>query len=198
MPAQTDDVVAQKRVLRAAALARRDALKPVVRARAAEAIAARELPFPIYKGTVFSAYAPMRSELDPGPLIGKIRAAGGRIVLPAIVLGRIVFRLHEPGDLLVPGTFGTSEPRAEARELNPDVLLVPLAAFDSKGGRLGYGKGYYDEAIARLKQERRIGVVGLGFEAQRVDKIPLSPRDQRLDLVLTEAGAQWFSTFGKK
>jgi 5-formyltetrahydrofolate cyclo-ligase len=137
----------------------------------------------------------MRSELDPRPLLKNIRAAGGRIVLPAIVEGKIVFRLHELGDALVPGTFGTSEPRGDARALDPDILLVPLAAFDLNGGRIGYGKGYYDEAIARLRQKRRIGVVGLAFETQQVEEVPLTPRDQKLDLVLTEAGVRWISTY---
>jgi 5-formyltetrahydrofolate cyclo-ligase len=191
MLAQTDDIVERKRALRAAALARRDALAPDFRMRAAKAVAERGLPFKIYKNTVYSAYEPMRSEFDPRPLLEKIAAAGGRIVLPAIVDGRIVFRLHESGSKLVAGKFGTSEPPADARELKPDILLVPLLAFDAKGGRLGYGKGYYDAAIARMRSERRVGAVGLAFEAQRVDTVPMSERDQRLDLILTEQREYW-------
>ncbi len=191
MLAQTDDIVERKRALRAAALARRDALAPDFRISAAKAVAARGLPFRIYRNTVFSAYEPMRSEFDPRPLLAKIIAAGSRIVLPAIVESRIVFRLHEPGNRLVAGTFGTSEPPADARELKPDILLVPLLAFDAKGDRLGYGKGYYDDAIARMRSERRVGVVGLAFEAQRVDEVPLTERDQRLDLILTEQRETW-------
>jgi 5-formyltetrahydrofolate cyclo-ligase len=191
MLAQTDDIVEKKRALRVAALARRDALAPDVRMSAAKAVAERGLPFRIYKNTVFSAYEPMRTEFDPRPLLEKIAAAGGRIVLPAIVDGRIVFRLHEPGTKLVAGPFGTSEPPADARELKPDILLVPLLAFDAKGGRLGYGKGYYDNTIARMRAERRVGAVGLAFEAQRFDEVPMGPQDQRLDLILTEARETW-------
>ena len=191
MLAQTDDIVEKKRALRAAALARRDALAPDFRMRAAKAVAERGLPFKIYKNTVFSAYEPMRSEFDPRPLLAKITAAGGRVVLPAIVDGRIVFRLHEPGSKLVAGAFGTSEPPADARELKPDILLVPLLAFDAKGDRLGYGKGYYDAAIARMRSERRVGAVGLAFEAQRFDEVPVTERDQRLDLILTEQREYW-------
>ena len=191
MLAQTDDIVEKKRALRAAALARRDALAPDVRMRAARALAARGLPFQIFKHEVFSAYEPMRSEFDPRPLLEKIIAAGGRVVLPAIVDGRIVFRLHEPGSKLVAGAFGTSEPPPDARELKPDVLLVPLLAFDANGGRLGYGKGYYDAAIVRMRSERRMGAVGLAFEAQRVDDVPMTERDQRLDLIVTEEREYW-------
>jgi 5-formyltetrahydrofolate cyclo-ligase len=140
----------------------------------------------------------MHSEFDPRPLAAKIAADGGRIVLPAIVEGRIVFREHGAGAALHSGVFGTSEPPADARELDPDILLVPLLAFDAKGGRIGYGKGYYDRAIARLKENRRIATVGLAFEAQRVDDIPLTPHDQRLDLILTEAGEHWVGRSGKK
>jgi len=190
--------VEKKRALRKEAMARRDALEAEFRARAAQTVAERGLPFPVYRGEVFSAYAPMRSEFDPRPLIAKIAAAGGRIVLPAIVEGRIVFREHDPGAALTAGVFGTSEPPARARELDPDVLLVPLLAFDAQGGRIGYGKGYYDQAIARLKKSRRIGTVGLAFEAQRVEEVPVTERDQRLDLILTEAGAHWVERSGKK
>ena len=200
MLAHTADpaVAEQKRALRKEAMARRDALEAEFRARAAQTVAERGLPFPVYRGEVFSAYAPMRSEFDPRPLIAKIAAAGGRIVLPAIVEGRIVFREHDPGAALTAGVFGTSEPPARARELDPDVLLVPLLAFDAQGGRIGYGKGYYDQAIARLKKSRRIGTVGLAFEAQRVEEVPVTERDQRLDLILTEAGAHWVERSGKK
>ncbi len=191
MLAQTDDIVEKKRALRAAALSKRDALAPDFRMSAANVVAERGLPFRVYKNTVFSAYEPMRSELDPRPLLAKIVAAGGRIVLPAIVDGRIVFRLHESGSKLVAGAFGTSEPAATARELKPDVLLVPLLAFDAKGGRLGYGKGYYDAAIAGMRAERRVGAVGLAFEAQRFDEVPVTERDQRLDLILTEEREYW-------
>ena len=151
----------------------------------------RGLPFKIYKNTVFSAYEPMRSEFDPRPLLEKIAAVGGKVVLPAIVDGRIVFRLHELGSKLVAGSFGTSEPPPDARELKPDVLLVPLLAFDAQGGRLGYGKGYYDAAITGMRKERRVGAIGLAFEAQRVDKVPVTERDQRLDLILTEEREYW-------
>jgi len=200
MLAQAADptIVERKRALRQAAMARRDALASEFRARAAQIIAERGLPFPVYRGEVFSAYAPMRSELDPRPLLTKIAAAGGRIVLPAIVKGAIVFRLHDPAAPLRAGVFGTSEPAVDARELDPDVLLVPLLAFDAKGGRIGYGKGYYDQALARLRKARRSGAVGIAFEAQRVEEVPVTPNDQRLDLILTETDEHWVERSGKK
>jgi 5-formyltetrahydrofolate cyclo-ligase len=201
MPApaiESSAVVQRKRALRAQAMARRDALDPAERARIAQLVAAAPLPFPVFRGEVFSAYAPMRSEFDPRPLAAKIVAAGGRIVLPAIVAGELVFREHDPNAPLAAGVFGTSEPPPTAPVLDPDVLLVPLLAFDRRGGRLGYGKGFYDRAIARVRASRRCGTVGLAFEAQRVEEIPLTPNDQRLDLILTEAGAHWVEPSGKK
>jgi 5-formyltetrahydrofolate cyclo-ligase len=197
-PSDLAAIVEQKRALRKEAMARRDALDPEFRARAAQTVAERGLPFPVFRGEVFSAYSPMRSEFDPRPLVAKIAAAGGRIVLPAIVEGRIVFREHATDAALNAGVFGTSEPPASARELDPDVLLVPLLAFDARGGRIGYGKGYYDQAIARLRKARRIGTVGIAFEPQRVAEVPLTPHDQRLDLILTEAGEHWVERSGKK
>jgi len=77
-------------------------------------------------------------------------------------------------------------PPLEAPEVDPDVLLVPLLAFDRNGNRLGYGAGYYDMTIAALRAKQPVVTVGIAFAAQEVDEVPTTPRDVRLDLVLTE------------
>jgi 5-formyltetrahydrofolate cyclo-ligase len=174
-------------MLRKQTLARRDALDSARCASAAEMLATREMPFTIARGIVVSGYVAMRSELNPRPLMLSLRAAGANLALPTIVDDRIVFRAYEPGDPLVQAVFGTFEPKAERQEVEPDVVLAPLVAFDAAGFRLGYGKGYYDQALARLRRKKQIVAVGLAFEAQRVGNIPRTPRDQRLDYVLTEA-----------
>jgi 5-formyltetrahydrofolate cyclo-ligase len=76
----------------------------------------------------------------------------------------------------------------------PDILIVPLLAFDRRGYRLGYGGGYYDRTIARLRAMKPVTAVGLAFAAQQIDQVPTTPRDERLDLVLTEGGTFDFRT----
>jgi 5-formyltetrahydrofolate cyclo-ligase len=89
---------------------------------------------------------------------------------------------------LEPARFGLSVPPAAAGEVDPDVILVPLAGFDRRGHRLGYGAGHYDRALARLIAARPRLVLGLAYAAQAVDAVPAEPHDRRLDAVLTETG----------
>ena len=90
------------------------------------------------------------------------------------------------GDPLVSGVWGIREPRPEAPEVAPDILLVPLIAFDRRGHRIGYGAGYYDQTINSLRAQKSVLAVGLAFAAQEIAQVPSTPRDARLDLVLTE------------
>jgi 5-formyltetrahydrofolate cyclo-ligase len=181
---------ASKQILRAAALARRDALDPHLRQHAAEALAAREFPFALGSGTIVSGFAPMRSEINPIPLMHKLADLGAKLALP-VVQGRgkpLLFRawaIHQP---LGTGTWGIREPKAEAPEVKPDVLLVPLAAFDRAGHRIGYGGRYYDLTIKALRAKKKIIAVGVAYAAQQIDLIPAEPHDEVLDYVLTEAG----------
>ncbi|MBA3324978.1 MAG: 5-formyltetrahydrofolate cyclo-ligase, partial [Rhodobacteraceae bacterium] len=85
-----------------------------------------------------------------------------------------------------PGPFGTWHPMGEA--LTPDVLLVPMLAFDARGGRLGYGGGYYDRTLAELRARREVPALGFAYGGQTVDAVPHGPGDARLDGVVTEAG----------
>ena len=180
-----------KTSLRGEAAARRDALPADVRSAAAEAIAARAFPIAITPALVVSGFMPLKSEINPLPLMQKLAAAGARLALPRIV-GRgspLSMRAWEFGAALDRGQWGIREPTLEAPELDPDILLVPLLAFDRAGHRIGYGAGYYDMTIARLRALKSVTAIGIAFAAQEVPQVPTTPRDARLDLVLTEREA---------
>jgi len=175
--------------IRAATLAARDALSPEQLDADAVAVAARGLPFAVATGAVVAGYAPIRSEFDPMPLLRKLADAGARLALP-VIMGRglpLQFRSFSFGQALVRGPLGILQPPAAAAELIPDILLVPLAAFDRSGHRIGYGAGYYDRSIEALRSRNRTMAVGLAFAAQEIDAIPAQPHDAALDYVLTEA-----------
>ena len=177
-----------KATLRQEATALRDALPADVRKTAAETIAAQKFSLAITPGTIVSGFMPLKSEINPLPLMQKLAKAGARLALPAIA-GRgkpLVMRAWEFGAPLDRGQWGIREPKPDAPEVEPDILLVPLLAFDRAGYRLGYGAGYYDMTIHRLRALKPVTAVGIAFAAQEVPKIPTTPRDERLDLVLTE------------
>jgi 5-formyltetrahydrofolate cyclo-ligase len=177
-----------KATLRQEATALRDALPADARKPAAETIAARKFPLALVPGTNISGFMPLKSEINPLPLLQKLAEAGARLALPAIA-GRgkpLIMRAWEFGAPLDRGQWGIREPKPEAPEVEPDILLVPLLAFDRAGYRLGYGAGYYDMTIHRLRALKAVTAVGIAFAAQEVPKIPTTPRDERLDLVLTE------------
>ncbi len=138
---------------------------------------------------VVSGYWPMRDEIDIRPLLGELSRRGVSCVMPVVVArGQpLVFRAWAPDDTLVPGPFGTSEPPEEAAEAPPDILLVPLLAFDLACGRLGYGAGYYDITLAALRRAGKAIAVGVAFDVQEVEATPMTEDDQRLDWVVTES-----------
>jgi len=90
------------------------------------------------------------------------------------------------GDELASGQWGIREPKPDAPDVVPDILLVPLLAFDRNGHRIGYGAGYYDMTIAKARSIKPALAVGIAFAAQEIQQVPVTPRDARLDLVLTE------------
>jgi 5-formyltetrahydrofolate cyclo-ligase len=131
---------------------------------------------------------PLKTEINPLPLMRKLAEQGAQLALPAID-GRgkpLIMRAFAFGDALASGQWGIREPKAEAAEVAPDILLVPLLAFDRTGHRIGYGAGYYDMTIAKLRAMKPVVAVGLAFAAQEIGQVPVTPRDARLDLVLTE------------
>ena len=177
--------------LRTAALAAREALSGDERAAAAQAIARRGLPLAIAPGTIVSGYSPIRSEVDPAPLMRALAAQGAQLALP-VVLARgksLAFRVWSPNDRLVLGSLGILEPSPAAAEVVPDIMLVPLAAFDGLGHRIGYGAGHYDFTLAHLRKLKHVIAIGLAFAAQEIVAVPALPHDVALDYVLTETEA---------
>ena len=182
------EIAQTKATLRTAALALRDALPAAERQSAAEAIAARGLPVEVTPATIVSGFMPMKTEINPIPLLRKVSAAGARLSLPAIA-GRgkpLIMRAWDFGAPLKAGQWGIREPTADAPEVAPDVLIVPFACFDRAGHRIGYGAGYYDMTINALRAKKKIVAIGIGFAAQEIPRVPATERDARLDLVLTE------------
>jgi 5-formyltetrahydrofolate cyclo-ligase len=175
--------------LRAAALAARDGLSEEQRAAAAQAVASRGLPFAIMPGAVVAGYSPIRSEIDPAPLMRTLASKGARLALPAVMArGKsLAFRAWSPDDRLVLGPLGILEPSPAAAELIPDIMLVPLAAFDRLGHRIGYGAGHYDHTLAHLRKVKPVTAIGLAFAGQQVKAVPALAHDVALDYVLTEA-----------
>ena len=182
------DAAPSKADLRAAALAARDALGDRKREAAAKALARRGLPIEIAADAVISGYSPIRNEIDPAPLMLKLAIAGARLALPVInARGKsLTFRAWSPSDRLVLGSLGIPEPSPASAELIPDIMLVPLAAFDRAGHRIGYGAGYYDMTIARLRGLKPITAIGIAFSVQEIEAVPATSSDQPLDFIWTE------------
>jgi 5-formyltetrahydrofolate cyclo-ligase len=182
------EIAEAKAAIRRDAQALRNALPAELRAQAAATIAARPFPQVLPAGAIVSGFMPLKSEINPIPLMRRLAAAGARLALP-VVCGRgkpLVMRAFAFGDPLASGVWGIREPKPDAPEVMPDVLLVPLLAFDRAGNRVGYGAGYYDLTIASLRAQRSVLAVGIAFAAQQIAQVPATARDARLDLVLTE------------
>jgi 5-formyltetrahydrofolate cyclo-ligase len=177
------DVEAAKRAMRAAAVARRRGLDPKAAGLSLAEHVLQACPPPI--GSVVSAFWPLDEEIDVRPLLHALHARGNHVALPVTPKrGEVLtFRGWRPGDVLTPERFGTMRPIGEI--LVPDMLLIPLLAFDAAGGRLGYGGGFYDRTLAELPNRFRLGCA---FAAQQVDAVPVGPYDIRLDAVATEDG----------
>ena len=185
----------EKARLRAERLALRDAMGAQERVAANAALFAHGLEgIELAPGTILSGFWPIRSEADIRPLLEALRQRGGRIALP-VVLDRetIVFREVLPDAPVVKTGFGSYGPGPEAPEVAPEILLLPLSAFDAGGHRIGYGGGYYDRAIARLvTQGRSVTLIGVAFAIQEVASVPFEAHDRPMDAVLKEGGLRWF------
>lgn len=145
-----------------------------------------------FAGRPVSFYMPMRSEIDPRPAM--VRAVlRGPVLLP-VAEGRnpLVFREWRPGTRMIKGGFGEEIPAEDCPEGTPEVLVVPLLHFDGAGNRLGYGGGYYDRTLAKLRAAGPVTAIGFAFAAQEVDRVPTEPTDQPLDAIVTETGVRWF------
>ena len=159
---------------------------------AGHAIAARvfgEVPLPAEAPC--SVWWPMGDELDVRPLLARLHFAGHLCGLPVVAKKAqpLLFRQWKPQDVLVPGGFGTSIPSDDKPEVEPQVLFVPLLAFDRAGYRVGYGGGFYDRTLEALRAKGPRLAVGLAFAAQEVESIPRDEHDQRLDWIVAEQEA---------
>jgi len=187
------DIAAEKKRLRALALGRRAGMGAGVREAASRVAAGHALAAlgPVAGRTV-AAFAPFRDEIDTAPLTTALRRAGARLALPVIV-GRghpLIFRLWDAAASLTPaGAYGIPEPGPEAPEVIPDVVLVPLAAFDRRGYRIGYGAGFYDRTLHLLRQNNTILTLGFAFACQEVEAVPIESHDEAVDMMITESAA---------
>ncbi|MFW5641293.1 MAG: 5-formyltetrahydrofolate cyclo-ligase, partial [Roseicyclus sp.] len=142
-------------------------------------------------GRVVAGYMPIRTEIDPRPAMAALHAGGVRIAVP-VIAGRglpLDFREWTPGARLVEGPFGARIPET-GDWLVPEILIVPLVAFDAGLNRLGYGGGFYDRTLARLRAGGPTRAIGFAFAGQEMPSVPAGPTDQTLDAVVTELGVR--------
>lgn len=179
---------AAKSALRKRVLAHRATIPAEAAEAAANAVAGRMLAllgrWPV--GTI-SAFRSFGEEIGTGPLLGALDQTGYRIGLP-IVMGKgkpLVFRLWRPGDSMAAGPYGIEQPLASTPEVEPDILIVPMAAFDAAGYRIGYGGGFYDRSLAALRARKPVVAIGLAYDEQEVAAVPCGPHDARLDHLVT-------------
>ena len=149
-----------------------------------------------HRTLVAAVFLSIRGEADTDPLIEALVTAGVTVALPVTVerARPLLFRAWRPGEGLEAGHYGIRVPLASAREVSPDVLFVPLAAYDRRGFRLGYGAGYYDSSLEALRRQKTVVAVGVAFSIQEVESVPTEPHDQRLDAVITEHGLMTFGS----
>ena len=143
-----------------------------------------------FRDKPLSGYMAMRTEIDPLPAMA---AHPGPVAVPVIQSKAtpLKFREWSPGCTMVPGEFGAFIP-VEGAWIEPEVLIVPLLAFDARGYRLGYGGGFYDRTLQRLRSRRTTLAIGFAFAAQEVAEVPIDATDQKLDAIVTETGVTWF------
>ena len=187
---------ALKQAAREAARMRRDEAHAAKGDKAAALIADHFMKaFSLAPQSCVAGYAAMGSEVDPAPLLTRLDDEGHICALPAIEERNapLVFRRWRPGEALAPGLHGTREPFSSAARSIPDLVLVPLLAFDAAGRRLGYGGGYYDRTLAALRAGAKpVVAVGVAFSGQEAQDLPEDEYDERLDWVITEREARQF------
>lgn len=193
--AAAPDPASEKRAVRAAAKTRRAAAHAALAALAPRAVAqrlaglladrARRLGGP----GVLAGYVPIRDEMDVLPALDLATLAGWRCALPAVLASAtpLEFRPWQAGAALEEGAFRVPAPPAAAGTVRPDVVLVPMLAFDAAGRRMGYGAGFYDRTLEGLRRDGSVLAIGIAYAAQQQAWVPTGPHDQPLDLIVTEA-----------
>ena len=181
----------RKAALRAAVAGRRQALGPEERARAATELASHIDELLAHGAGVVAGFWPLAQEIDPRPALNRLHARGRPLALPRMQ-GRdrpLAFHSWQPGQILVQGRFEVMEPPADAPVVEPDLVLVPLLAFDPAGRRVGHGAGFYDRTLEHLRSRRPgLRAIGIAFAVQEVEAVPVGAHDEPLDLVVTERG----------
>ena len=189
-PLPPDDPAAVKQRCRAAAVEARARSHAAASAAAGPKLAAIGLGFLGLAPATVSGFKSFADEIDVLPLMARLAAEGWRTALP-VVVGRnkpLVFRAWAPGEPTVAGTWSIPVPPESAPEVQPDVLLVPMLAFDRAGFRLGYGGGFYDRTLSALRATRAVTAVGVAFAGQEMAEVPREAHDEPLDWILTEHG----------
>lgn len=187
----TDSLRILKKGLREQVLSIRDQLSLDIQTSAADALKEYADLIGDVSGKVVSSFWPIRSEINPYNLTQELKQRGAQLALPVVMdKTTLEFRAYDHDDDLIDAGFGTKGPSANAAAVNPDILLVPLAVFDLHCGRIGYGAGFYDRAIAKLRAKGgRPKTFGLAFEQQMVDQVPQDEFDINLDYILTPDAA---------
>jgi 5-formyltetrahydrofolate cyclo-ligase len=188
----SEDLKRRKRALRREARARRDTLPPEERERLSEAVARNLLELPaVADASTVMAFSSFGSEVETGPIIERLTRDGRRVALPRVEGRSIVPVAYRSGDPVKPAPFGALEPATGDPVLPEeiDVVIVPGLAFDRRGQRVGYGRGFYDRFLGRLRPDAL--KVGICFTAQVVDEVPHGRGDRPVDVLVTEEGAVW-------
>jgi 5-formyltetrahydrofolate cyclo-ligase len=183
------DIAEVKRKARSAASKRRAEAHESLKEIAGAALAERGLPRGLHLETgVVSGFIPYKSEITTVPLLNRLRHDGWTTALPIVVAPEqpLIFRAWAPGEPLAPGRWDIPVPLEAAPQVLPDVLLVPMLAFDAKGFRLGYGGGFYDRTLEKLRLLKKVVAIGVAYQAQLVEEVPIGPYDAPLDYVMTE------------
>jgi 5-formyltetrahydrofolate cyclo-ligase len=148
-----------------------------------------------YKGKIVALYKALESEISLKAVAQQLTAQGIALALP-VVTGKnqpLQFRRYRWGDTLKPGVWQIPEPLSDQPEVIPNLLLIPLLAFDAMGNRLGYGGGYYDRTLRQLRAQSSITAIGVALDCQELPQVPTAPHDEKLDAVLTETGWRHFA-----
>jgi 5-formyltetrahydrofolate cyclo-ligase len=180
--------------MRRAMLTRRRGVHAARGPTAAAELRARVLAALPEKSQIVAGYWPLGDELDCRPALAGLCAQGCTVALP-VVAGQgmvLIFRRWIESEAMEQGPFGTWHPNTRAPVVEPDVLLLPLIAFDRRGHRLGYGAGYYDRTVSALRRQRSVLTIGLAYDEQEVDEVPAAAHDQVMDGIITDRRTLWF------
>ena len=152
--------------------------------------------FDVQPGQSVAAYWPFRDEIDVRPLFAELESMGCNCLLP-VMAGRkepLQFHQWKPGDVLEPSRFGVLEPSKFHRSTTPDIVILPMLAFDRHGMRLGYGGGYYDRTLNALRGKGEILAIGAAYHDQEIEDIPNDAHDQKIDALVTDQAIIRFSS----